>query len=316
MIKKMSLRKISITSLALLIIGMFYFFPTNNNDLKVKESITYYDEDTYKSVYLMDKYDYVSKIKLLIEEEELKSQIAERIEYLIINGNKENNIPSGFRPLIPINTKILDIKIEKDTVVINFSRELMNVNKYDEESMIESIIFTITEIDEINKVKIKVEDEYLKNLPNNKKILPEVLDRTFGINKIYEFDNLNNLTKTIIYYVNEINDETYYTPVTKVNNDERDKVTVIIEELKSSILYQSNLSSYLNANAILNKYELSENEIILSFNDKIFDSNSKSILEEVEYTISMSLMDNLGVEKVIFEVNNEKIITTTLKTLE
>ena len=316
MLKTMSMRKISITTLALVITAMFYFFPTNTNDLKIKESINYYEEIDLKNVYLMDKYDYVSKLKLPVETENIIDMIKEKIEYLTINSEKENNIPSGFRAIIPADTKVLEVKIEEKVLTINFSKEILNTNESDEEHMIEAIIFTLTELAEIDGIKILVEGNKLNKLPHSNKILPEILDRSYGINKIYEFDTLSGLTKTIIYYVNEIEDEIYYTPVTKISNDNRDKVMVIIEELKSSIIYQSNLSSYLNANAELSKYEIVEDSIILSFNDKIFDTNSKSILEEVEYTISMSLIDNLGVNEVIFKVNNEKVGVSTLKTLE
>ncbi len=316
MIKKMSLRKIAVSTTALIICGLFYFFPTSTDDLKIKETITYYDEEDYKSVYLMDKYNYVSKLKLPIEEERIESIALEKMEYLITNSTKTESIPSGFRSIIPINTKVLDLKIEGNTITINFSKELLNINLKDEESMIEAIIFTLTEIDEIENVKILVEGNPLLELPNSKKKLTEVLDRNYGINKIYDFDTLSDLTKTTVYYVNKMEDDVYYTPVTKVTNDTRDKVTVIIDELKSSIIYQSNLSSYLSAAAELNKYEIIEDTMILSFNDKIFSENSKNILEEVEYTISMSLMDNYDINEVIFYVGDEKITTTTLKTLE
>lgn len=312
MIKQMAYRKLAITTLALLITGLFYFFP-NNKEIKYKEIIKYYDESTTKSVYLMDKYNYVSKLKVPIYETDILEMIKEKINYLII-GN--NNIPNGFRGLLPSGTKVLDLKLDNEVLTINFSKEILNVNKSDEEHMIEAIVFTLTEFDKINKVKINVEGKELTELPISKKKLPEILDRTFGINKIYDFDSLNNLTQTIVYYVNKIDDETYYTPVTKINNDERDKVTLVIEELKSNIIYQTNLSTYLNQAASLDKYEIEEDKIILLFNDKIFDTNSKNILEEVEYTISMSLMDNLGVKEVIFRVNDEKNDISVIKTLE
>ncbi len=312
MIKQMACRKIIITTLALLIVGLFYFFP-NNKEIKYKEIVKYYDENNLKSVYLMDKYNYVSKLKVPVEEEQLLEIIKEKINYLIIGNNK---LPNGFRGLIPSNTKILDLNIDNDILTINFSKDLLNVNELDEEHMIESIIFTLTEFDQINKIKINVEGNPLTELPISKKKLPELLDRSFGINKIYDFESLNNLTQTIVYYINRIDDETYYTPVTKINNDERDKVTLVIEELKSNIIYQTNLSSYLSASVNLDKYEIEGDKIILLFNDKIFDSNSKNILEEVEYTISMSLMDNLGVKEVIFRVNDQKNDVSVIKTLE
>ena len=315
MIKKIAVRKILVTTIALLTIGIICFFPSKK-DIKFKEIINYYDEDNLKSVYLMDKYNYVSKLKVPIYETDILEMIKEKINYLIINSESKDKMPNGFRGVIPINTKILDLKLDDNILNINFSKEFLNTNKSDEEHMIEAIIFTLTEFQEIKGVKINVEGNHLLELPISKKKIPEILNRTFGINKIYDFNSLNNLNQTIIYYVNKINDNTYYTPVTKINNDSRDKVTLVIEELKSNIIYQTNLSSYLSEAAILDKYEIEGDRIILLFNDKIFDTNSKNILEEVEYTISMSLMDNLGVKEVVFRVNDQKNDVSVIKTLE
>lgn len=315
MIKNIAFRKLLVTSIALLTIGVIYFFP-NNKNIKFKEIINYYEEDNLKSVYLMDKYNYVSKLKVPIYETDILEMIKEKLNYLIIDSESKDKIPNGFRGLIPINTKILDLKLDNNILIINFSKEFLNTNKDDEEHMIEAIVFTMTEFESIKGIKIKVEGIPLLEFPISKKKIPEVLDRTFGINKVYNFSSLNNLNQTIIYYVNKINDKTYYTPVTKINNDSRDKVTLVIEELKSNIIYQTNLSSYLSEAAILDKYEIEGDKIILLFNDKIFDTNSKNILEEVEYTISMSLMDNLGVKEVVFRVNDEKNDVSVIKTLE
>ena len=315
MIKQIAIRKILVTTIALLTIGVIYFFPSNK-EIKFKEIINYYEEDNLKSVYLMDKYNYVSKLKVPIYENDLLDMIKEKINYLIINSESKDKIPNGFRGIIPINTKVLDLKLDNNILIINFSNEFLNTNKDDEEHMIEAIIYTLTEFESIKGIKINVEDKPLLELPISKKKLPEVLDRSFGINKIYDISSLNNINQTIVYYINKINEKTYYTPVTKINNDSRDKVTLVIEELKSNIIYQTNLSSYLSASVVLDKYEIEGDKIILSFNDKIFDTDSKNILEEVEYTISMSLMDNLGVNEVVFRVNNEKNDVSVIKTLE
>ena len=315
MIKKIAFRKLMVTTIALLTIGVIYFFPSNKN-IKFKEIINYYEEDNLKSVYLMDKYNYVSKLKVPIYETDILEMVKEKINYLIINSESKDKMPNGFRGIIPINTRIIDLKLDNNILTINFSKEFLDTNKNDEEHMIEALVFTITEFEMIKGVKINVEGNPLLELPISKKKIPEVLDRTFGINKIYDFDTLSNLNQTIVYYVNKINDKTYYTPVTKINNDSRDKVTLVIEELKSNIIYQTNLSSYLSEAAVLDKYEIEGDKIILLFNDKIFDTDSKNIIEEVEYTISMSLMDNLDIKEVVFKINNEKNSISTIKTLE
>ena len=45
-----------------------------------------------------------------------------------------------------------DVKVEKDAVYLDFSSEILTVNKYIEEEMIEAIVYSVTEINGINSV--------------------------------------------------------------------------------------------------------------------------------------------------------------------
>ena len=309
MLKKLGLRKLAVTTSALFIIGLIYLFPSNNEELKIEKNITYIEPDEIYEVYLVDQNDYVSMVTLPLDSTELIDILKEKIEYLIIDGKKQEEVPNGFKPIIPEGTEILDLKVEENTVTINFNENIKNIRQEDEEKMIEAIVYTLTNESNINKVYIKINGETLERLPNSNKLLPIPLDRGYGINKFYDFNSLYGLTKTTIYYVSNNGDLTYYIPVTKVTNDDREKITVIIDELKSNVIYQSNLSSYLNANAELEEYEIIEDAMHLSFNDKIFDSLiNQNILEEVEYSISLSVKDNYDVNEVIFYVNDNLIM--------
>ena len=76
--------------------------------------------------------------------------------------------------------------------------------------------------------------------------------------------------------------------------------------------------SYLNANTVLNDYELDNNKLKLNFNELLLnDLDKKNILEEVIYTISLSMnniYDNL--ESVSFLVNNEEIYTININDIK
>lgn len=308
MLKKMSVRKIAVTSFALFIMLLFYFFPVANNTLEVDKNYNYEESIEKESVYLIDKYEYVSKVMLPIENDDILEQAKSKIQYLIIDSENIDNIPNGFRPIIPLGTEILNLELKEKILTINFSKEFLNISKNDEEKMIEALIYSLTDIKGIERLIIKIDGKLLEKLPKSEKILPNILDRSYGINKIYDFSSLTNLTKTTIYYLNIINDNVYYTPVTKINNDDREKITVIIDELKSNLVYQSNLSSYLSAVAELKSYEIVENVMHLTFNEKILNNlKSKDILEEVKYTISMSVEENYDVDSVIFYVGEEEI---------
>ena len=68
--------------------------------------------------------------------------------------------------------------------------------------------------------------------------------------------------------------------------------------------------SYLASSVELESYEELENQVTLSFNNAIFDDfTEQSILEEVKYSISLSIQDTLHVDEVIFKVNDEVIET-------
>lgn len=308
MLKKMGLRKIIITTSALFVIGLLYLFPTK--DVKINKSINYIEEDKLVNVYLLDKYSYVSEVNVDVENDNLEEKLKEKLTILTNDSEKKDKIPKHFKSIIPSGTKINSLTIENDIVTVDFSKELLSISLVEEEKMIEAIIFTLTSEKEINKVIIKVEGSLLERLPNSNKLLPEVLDRSFGINKSYDINELYGLTKTTIYYTSNIDGDIYYVPVTKVDNSKEEKVTVIVNELKSSILYQSNLSSYLNSNVELKKYEKEQEVMNLTFNDKIFDSiYNNNILEEVVYTIGKSVMENYeDVSKVGFYVDDKEIL--------
>ena len=66
--------------------------------------------------------------------------------------------------------------------------------------------------------------------------------------------------------------------------------------------------SYLNNNTKVLSVNNDNDVLTINFNDAIFnDINEKDILEEVIYTISMSISDNYNINKVIFNVNDEEI---------
>ena len=320
MLKKMSIRKITVATLALFALTLLYLMPSNQevSEKLSNEDIEYIYTNAKEVIYLLDTNNYVARTTIKGCECDTIETAKDVIEGLNIDGSKNNIIPNGFRPLIPSGTEVLNVSLENKILTINFSKELLDINQEYEDKMIESIIYTLTSIDGIDKVVIQVEGEVLSKLPNSGKNLPTSLDKSYGINKSYDLITTQNIDSYTVYYVSEFNDNKYYVPVTKyVNNEKQDKIKVIIDELSTSPIYETNLMSYLNSNVSLIDYTIEENSIKLNFNDSILsDSTSNKILEEVIYTISLSIEDNYNIQEVSFLVDNEEIYKNSLKTLE
>lgn len=320
MLKRMSIKKIMVSTSAILLLLIIYLIPDNRKEIELKnKDIEYTYNNITDTIYLIDKNDYVSRTNIASCNCSDIDKAKDLIDGLTIGGKKSNIIPNGFRSIIPPDTSILDITLEDKVLTIDFSKEFLDVSEVEEEKMIESLIYTLTSIKGIDKITIKVEGKILTNLPHSKKIIPSVLDRSYGINKEYELTTINNIDSYTVYYVNKYNDNNYYVPVTKyVNREETEPVKVIIKELSSSPIYETNLMSHLNAGVILNDYELDYHNLKLNFNELLLnDPDSNKILEEVIYTIGLSMNDVYkDLETVSFYVNNNEIYTLTLSDLK
>ena len=156
--------------------------------------------------------------------------------------------------------------------------------------MITGLTYSLLELPEIKKITILIDD----------KPLYVNLDKNIGINNDYLYTNRNNIKKVTIYY---LDDNDYYVPVTKYLNNDKEKIEIIIDELKST---NKNLISYLNNNVELLDYKEESNVLFLNFNKYLKDSN-KEVREKVLNEIAYSVFDNYDVNMVNFEINNKKV---------
>ena len=303
MLRRKALRKILITTMSIFIIMSIYLIKETEKTLETNLEFEYITSLANSSIYLLDENNLLVKTKILLDNKDTTKDIKDIITNLTINSN--NIFPDNLYGIIPKNTKLNNIILEEDTVRLDFSKELLNIDSNKSNSLIESIVFSITELDNINKVIITIENKELETYPNSDKALTMPLDRTIGINNKYTYNNLNNLVKVVIYYQELINNDTYYVPVTKYINNDKDKIDIIVEELTTSYIYEDNLSSILNENVKLTDKELIDDLLILDFNDALLDGGK--LKEEVVYLLSYSVFANYDINTVSFRVNGKEI---------
>lgn len=318
MLKKSIVKRIAISSLALLILLITYFFPTVDKESNSYPQTLTYSDIQKNAVYLIDKNEYVARVDMAVHNTETIQKVKEIIGILTIKSKESEYLPTDFYGVIPAGTNILNVTLEDKLLKIDFSKEFLNTTQNMERKMIEAIVYSLTELDSIDNILLFVEGKELLELPFSKEKLPSLLNKDFGVNKVFDLNSLKNTTKTTIYYGSKNNDFFYYVPVTFINNSDQEKVEIIIEKLKNSPLYESHLVSYLNANAEMTNYEILENEIKLSFNSYLLDSiKNDTILEEVQYTIYLSLRDTYNIDTVEFKVTEgEKNVNLVINALE
>lgn len=318
MLKRIYIKKFIVCLVALFAIFLIYLIPNEKDSFSYKEELEYVNKEIKTStIFLLDSNNYLAQTKIITEKTETKEKALELLNALIIDGNMQDKIPNGFKSIIPSGTTILNLTYSNNIIKIDFDNNLMNTNADNERRIIEAIVYTLTSIDDVDYVIIYVDGNILTKLPKSKTTLPSTLDRSIGINKEYNITSFKNMNETTIYYISKFNNSSYYVPVTKVTNDTRNKIEIIIDELSSNNVYKSNLMSYLNSNAKIISVLEENDELTLNFNNAIFnDISTKQILEEVIYTILLSINDNYNVESVIFNVEDEEIYKSVLKSIE
>lgn len=293
--KQKLLSKIFTTTIIMFLILTVYTIPTlrkEDNVLRTNLEIEDITNIPTTKVYLLDSNNLLVQTNIFINTKEKESIIKQVIEYLILD-NKDT--PVGLKSYIPKDTKILDIEIDNDLAIINFSDNLLKTEDLD--IVITGIVYSVISIDGIDNVRITINDKPIDRY--NK-----VLNKNISINNDYSYTSRKDIERTVIYYLDNINNNYYYVPVTKYLNDTKDKINIIIEELKNN--KNSNLISPINTKTKLIDYNEINNVLYLNFNKYFLDSNEETN-KRIQEMIAYSVFHNYDVDVVMFEVNGKKI---------
>ncbi len=315
MLRRKALKKIFITTLTAFIIMVISVFPTKFNEetLNTSLEVEYLTGLGTNTIYLLKEDNYLVKTKIFLDSTDKIEQVRCLLDNLIIKDTA--NFLSGLYATIPANVHVNNILYEDKIMIVDFSKEILAVSKEEEKNMITSIVYSIMDLKDIEGVKILVDGQRLEEYPNSKEPLKEILTKDIGINERSDLKSRHNINKVVVYYLEDIDDNLYYVPVTKYVNDDRDKINIIIDELTTSYIYEPNLMSFLNSKAKLSSFEEKENVMFLNFNNLLMDKDKK-IQEEVKNSVAYSVFDNYDVGSVIFMVDDELIDEVSRKSLE
>lgn len=153
MLKKMSIKKIVVAASALFALFLIYLIPNNYKkdlDGKIKQELIYVDNEvSTNDIFLLDKNNMLALTTIVVDSDiSIDNKAKSLLEALIIGSNAENKIPSGFKAILPSDTKILSINYENNVIKVDFSKEILDVDKNMEEKIIEAIVYSLTSIDE------------------------------------------------------------------------------------------------------------------------------------------------------------------------
>ncbi len=303
MLRRKAINRIFFTTIIFFIVFTLYSMKLVD---KVVTSDNSKDKVNEETIYTLNNDNYVSKTSVYVSKVlSLEDRVREKLEIMVKDNDKNVLLPSYFKPILPQNTRVLDVVVEDSLIKVYFSKELNNITKEQSEKMIEAIVYTITD-ENILGIEIYVNGQMLKYVPNTKKVLPTILTKDIGINKSYDIKASNDISKVVMMYYTNDNDNYYEVPVTKYVNDDREKLEIIFDEL-GKMSDDKSLISMVEGISVLD-YSIFGNKIVVDVN--------KELNEEEQNLVFKSIFSNYGAKSVDLLVNGEKKVKKTRNILE
>ena len=273
---------------------------------KVVTSDNSKDKVNEEIIYTLNSDNYISKTSVYVSKVlSLEDRVREKLEIMVKDNDKNVLLPSYFKPILPQNTRVLDVVVEDCLIKVYFSKELNNINKEQSERMIEAIVYTVTD-ENILGIEIYVNGQMLKYVPNTKKVLLTILTKDIGINKSYDINASNDISKVVMMYYTNDNDNYYEVPVTKYVNDDREKLEIIFDEFGKMSDDKSLISMVEGINVL--DYSILDDRIVIDVN--------KELNKEEQNLVFKSIFSNYEAKSIDLLVNGEKKVKKTRNALE
>ncbi|GHH97220.1 GerMN domain-containing protein [Neobacillus kokaensis] len=264
-------------------------------------------EKTIKTeLYLIDKSGYVVPQTLNLPR--TKSVAAQALQYLVAGGPVTDMIPNGFRAVLPESTD-LSVDIKDGVATVNFSKEFKNYQPEDEMRILQSVTWTLTQFDNVNSVKLKMNGHELTEMPVKGTPINENLSRASGINfDTADVTDITNTKQVTVYFIGGEENAYYYVPVTRrVSNNQKDNVAAAVNELIKGPSEKSNLvSEFMPDVKLLNQPKYEDGKVTLNFDENVYGSfEEKVISQHLLDALVLTLTEQKGIEKVAVQVKGK-----------
>lgn len=271
-------------------------------------------ETVERQLFLIDANGMVAPQTLQLPNPDSKEVAMQVLTYLVKDGPVTSLLPNGFQAVLPEGTEILGVNLTDDgTLIVDLSDEFKNYDVKDELKILQAITYTLTQFDNINRIKIWINGVEQTEMPVGKTPIKDGYSRSNGINILSQktVDLLNSDAVTM-YFLKQRHDTQYFVPVTQhIEIKEKDYFTALIETLIAGPGYDTHIIHVFNEGvALQNKPRLENGVLQLTFNEEILKDAQQSIIaDDVMETLVRSLTEQKDVQAIEVSVENkDKII--------
>ncbi len=263
------------------------------------------------TVYLLDRNGYLAPMSLRLDAEQSSPQSSAEMAIAWMTANKQqaDQLPPGFAAILPEGTKVNTVAENKSeaTITIDFAAPFSGIVASQERKAIEALVWTLTEIPGIDKVKLTVAGQPLQSLPATGLPVDQVLTRGFGINleEAGKGVQINrSMAVTLYFSAQSAEGEGYFVPVTRLINRQADPAKAALEQLILGPHNSKYLKAVLTSDMTIEKLTQMADTVNVSLRDEDWAPKSPVPSEMMEALV-LTLTEATGVPQVRVVMNGD-----------
>ncbi len=291
----------SVIAIAGIGVGLSFLRPSST----IEKEVILETSKTYHRVYLLSNDDYVVPLSVKMEKRSTtQEEILEVFACLKTNSKVANNHLHGY---IPENTKIDHLTIDKGLLTIDMSADFLTYSETNELKMVESLVYTFLDFEDINALSLKVEGKVLNALPRGNLVINNPLTLEMGINRptVSSIDTLNK-ESSIVYYEKQYGNQKYYVPLTVMTDKQESRVKAFYEATKEKPNLISGFKRIMTYNQIDHSVEplINDTDIVIGLTDASL--MEEGVIKEDIYELLLLSFSLMGIDQnVSLQVNGE-----------
>lgn len=203
-------------------------------------------------------------------------------------GLRDDLAAIGLLPVLPAGTEVVGMSINEGLAKVDFNENILSYDtETDERAIVQSLVYTLTEFEAIDKIQLLVDGKKMKKLPHGTKI-KEPLQRE-NIN--LSLDLQDEEIPVVVYYKGTANGEdSFFIPVTKGLNALKVDVKSALTSLIEGAPENTGLYSELPVGVVLNNVYIKDKVAYIDFSEEIKNmpgnaAHQQSMIYELGFTL-------------------------------
>jgi len=183
--------------------------------------------------------------------------------------NASERLPENIEGLIPVGAVLRDYKLDDEILTLNLSESFLYYRSSEEENLLSSLVWSMTELPHVNRVYLEIEGEQVNNL-NTGIDVGRGMTRAMGINLEVGLTRVTDAQMMKLYFLTDDTDDALLVPVTRLVPSNVNSVEYAVSALVRGPVGATYISVFNHRATLLEQPRIEDGILTLNFCSGLF----------------------------------------------